>query len=1047
MRAIQTAARWLFRGIIVFCVFATVFLGIIYLLMQRDPARIADRYLAALSQKSGLAFQLGSIDVTLLPLPSIAVSDIRITGPDLDVSAAWLSMRPDFLRMLTGSFQPAAITLLRPRITARAPVDLASVEQIRNLLDKTPPSGKEANSGVLEDFLRSNCKLDISQGSMRVNGANETSISANGLQCALELDGEGALHALIRLGYLRSMRGQQLLLSLENFELTGHGDPLNLLEEANDVAIAGNISIPGHISSSSITIGFESSDAGWTASTNISGLTALPDGETSFSLRGRTTKLADSRLVNFRAMEFNLGADSGRLDLTLALPTKDLGFRLSGKALLARLSLTRWLGFARNLNPGLQQALDNIVDASMDFSLDAKGLSVPHIDATCMGSRFTGHGSVADFRRPVVFLDLKSQLVNLAHALPESLGKSPLAPYFTHPPLTPLPGAPLKEGERGIDYDVRLAAKKLLYGPLRIDAASLRVHPGKMDKNGLQDVLLTAKSNFYGGTVNGECILGVHPGPPIIITGKGQGIKAKPLAAALKLFPFDQGTFESSINVSSKGRDLKTFLAALKGTVSASGQNAAFRHASKEIFGSVTLAATIRSAFLRGDLTGFDGKWQGTLRSPEFHVSGSLDGPMLMDDAAFANLPGEVDVRFEKKLGIIPARAHLSAKGSWTARGAKISLANASFALLDQKGSGHVKIDGDKMAWEGQVEAETANLEGSIRKFGFNNIKIPAAFRKAGFKTNFSGNAESLRLTSLRGAAGQSAFAGRVAWQTKNGRPFFDFAINVENFQLGDEGAQQPQGRKGEPVNVSFMRDFNAAGQIDCKNLAILGLRFTSMHIPMRLESGKLTFGPATGRFYGSGLQARGTVDFANGINFSSVMAVHDFDLGAASRDRKIEGTLRGKASVDGHAQGRITATGQLPGALNGSWSFTVIDGSWQGSKNGRPDGSPTRFDKAQATGIIDRGVLRSKNFSLKGSGLSVNGGGWINLVDDRLDCELNVNMRGLPEFPLRLYGTIKKPETSIGAGRMVANAIGGFTSGVVNVIGGIFKGALNIFR
>lgn len=1044
MRAIQTAARWLFRGIIVFSVFATVFLGIVYLLMQRAPARIADSYLSALSQKSGLKFQLGSIDVTLLPLPSIAVSDIEITGPDLHVSAAWLSLRPDFLRMLTGSFQPASITLLRPRITASAPIDLASSVQISDFLDKMPSSEQ---GGSLKNFLRSNCKVDISQGHALINGANETAISVNGLRCVMELDGEGALRGLIRLGYLRSMRGQNLLLSLENFELTGHGDPLNLLEEANDVSLAGNIIIPGYISSSRIAIGFESSESGWIASTNISGHTALPGGETSFSLRGRTTKLADSRLVNFRAMEFHLGADSGRLDLTVALPAKDLGFKLSGKALLARLSLTQWLGFARNLNPGLQQALDNIVDASMDFSLDAKGLSVPRIDATCMGSRFTGHGSVADFRRPVVFLDLKSQLVNLGLALPESLGKAPPAPYFTHATLTPMPGKLLKKGETGIDYDIRLSAKKLLYGPLRIDDASLRVHPGKMDKNGLQDVLLTAKSNFYGGTVNGECILGAHQGPPIIITGKSQGVKAKLLSAALKLFPFDQGTFESSINVSSKGKDLKTFLAALRGTASASGQNAAFRHAPKEIFSSVTLAATLRSAFLRGEIPGFDGKWQGTLRSPEFNVAGSLDGQILMDDAAFNNLPGEVNVRFEKKLGIIPANAHLIAKGSWSARETKISLSNATFSLLDQKGRGHVKIDGGKMAWEGQLEAETPNLETSIRKFGFDNIKIPAVFRKARFQTDFTGNAETLRLTSLRGSAGQSSFNGSVAWQTKNGKPFFYFALSVDNFELGAEGASQTPARKGVPINVSFLRDFNAAGQIDCKNLAIMGLRFTTMHIPLRLDAGKLAFGPATGRFYGSGLQARGTVEFANGINFSSVLAVHDFDLGAASRDRKVEGTLRGKASVEGHAQGRITASGQLPGALNGSWSFTVIDGSWQGSKNGRPEGSPTRFDKAQGTGIIDRGILKSKNFSLKGSGLAVNGEGWINLVNDTLDCELNVNMRGLPEFPLHLYGTIKKTETSIGAGRMVANAIGGITSGMANVIGGIFKGALNIFR
>ncbi len=83
----------------------------------------------------------------------------------------------------------------------------------------------------------------------------------------------------------------------------------------------------------------------------------------------------------------------------------------------------------------------------------------------------------------------------------------------------------------------------------------------------------------------------------------------------------------------------------------------------------------------------------------------------------------------------------------------------------------------------------------------------------------------------------------------------------------------------------------------------------------------------------------------------------------------------------------------------------------------------------------------------MTGPGMEVSGGGWLNLGTKQIECSLNVNMKGLPDFPLRVYGPLGQTKTSIGAGKMVLNAIGGITTGFIDILGGIAEGALKIFR
>ena len=91
--------------------------------------------------------------------------------------------------------------------------------------------------------------------------------------------------------------------------------------------------------------------------------------------------------------------------------------------------------------------------------------------------------------------------------------------------------------------------------------------------------------------------------------------------------------------------------------------------------------------------------------------------------------------------------------------------------------------------------------------------------------------------------------------------------------------------------------------------------------------------------------------------------------------------------------------------------------------------------------------MARSSDFYLKGSGLQVNGGGWIDFNSETLDCNFNVSMKNVPDFPLRLYGSLDNTKTSIGAGTLILNTLGDITKGFVDVLGGIVEGTWKLFR
>ena len=324
---------------------------------------------------------------------------------------------------------------------------------------------------------------------------------------------------------------------------------------------------------------------------------------------------------------FRLGNDN--LQIQTVLLADKSNPTLAGRVDIRRASLTRWLDFARGLAPGLMQALDYLDNGCIDFVLDTKHLSCPRIQARASDAVFKGEGGVADWSKPVVFLDLVSDFVDLGHAIPEAVGATPNPPQYKHKPLSSITMAdifPAREaasgGEAGkdaegrdgkdagakadprktqaasqdaaakkdakaktqpakdaaakeaaaedsfdINYDIRLGAEKIHYGYIDLGKTSVVITPGT-DSRGASGAKLSVNAGIYEGKCQGAAYFTGDDTTDYEFDVAFKNVSMTGLQKAMPFILVNKGRGQSRIQVRSSGTEINDFLSNLNGTIS-----------------------------------------------------------------------------------------------------------------------------------------------------------------------------------------------------------------------------------------------------------------------------------------------------------------------------------------------------------------------------------------------------------------------------------------------------------------------------------------------
>lgn len=1057
--------------------FARIFLALFLLLsaltagafylLQRNPQALTGHFIKELSARTGLNITVEAVNVALLPVPALAVSAMTITGEGWQFTTAYATLRPDFLALLQGRLEPRNISLLRPRVSGTVSVPLSPDMDIKNLL------GSGSGQGGL---LPGRCRLTVQQGDVRIQGAENSSLAIEDLQCDLEAKPGDSISG--NLGWTSAALvppdGHPVL--LDSLYLDGKASLEDLLARPR-LAASGVLRARQWLPEMKFALNLSPASPlpgkqGLNLTADLEGSISKDDVALPFRLMGGASwRQADPHRVALEKLRLSFGPDN--VSFNGALNSNESGKpSLAGRLQLHRASLTRWLGFARNLAPGLQIALDDLSDGLLVFDLDATGLRVPHIEVTAAGSRFTGSGGVADWSKPEVALDLTSDNVNLGRAIPEAVGNQPEEPKFVHGPFTPLPGAPLMPGETGVDYNIRLAAKKVAYGSIVIDDALVVIRQGLLDaKTRLEDTLLLVEGKLYGGSVKGETILGGDKSTPYSIRLRARDVNGAALAEDLKVMPVGSGRLRADVDVMSQGRELDVFLGKLRGSVTARAENGSLRppprisggKKSSLAFSLLDVGLKVRTAAWDGERLGLEGQWTAALAAQGLDASTDINGRLWFSgDGAdggqmdFTNLPGSISLRLDAERSLKPDGLHVQASGRFSGQSSRneLSVSEAHFNVLGIEAHGQASLASGKDGpfWQGKLSAYSADLARTLRMAGMGKTSVPASLNRVEMEARFRGDPDTLSLREIRAKADQSVITGtlNIDWR---GQPSLNFKLNADQINLdrymsNSSAGKGKTGSKEKEWDFRFMRTFRAQGEMSVSRFSVMRFTVQNLRTRYKLENGKLTSDSITGQFYGAPIISKGTITFNKGLSFSNTLTINNFDLTDASNARGGSAALRGKGSVHSDIHASLTGPDQLPALLNGKWRVEVLNGSFQHrTPEGSLKGKPTPITASGASGSITNGVARSSDFYLKGPGLQVNGGGWIDFNNETLDCNFNVSMKNVPDFPLRLYGNLDNTKTSIGAGTLILNTLGDITKGFVDVLGGIVEGTWKLFR
>jgi AsmA protein len=273
-------------------------------------------------------------------------------------------------------------------------------------------------------------------------------------------------------------------------------------------------------------------------------------------------------------------------------------------------------------------------------------------------------------------------------------------------------------------------------------------------------------------------------------------------------------------------------------------------------------------------------------------------------------------------------------------------------------------------------------------------------------------------------------------------------ALDLDRYRPAPEpmargSARSEQRPAPEPLPVDEVRDLSLDGTLALRSLKFHGLTANRLKATFAAQGGTLTVKPLAADFYGGELTGE----------ISAQVVQHDLRLriALAAKGFQAGGFMLGWAGKE-YVSGRtdlnldLTGTGDTDTeyfkTLEGMAAFKIIDGSYllsgnadtaQQKRQAPPGATPqagsqrrpgTPFWQAGAKLTVSGGVFQCRDFRLEGPDNIVTGRGSFSVADDSINVNLNANMPGVPDVPIKVFGRLRDPEMNVRAGMLINNTL-----------------------
>ena len=994
--------------------------GFLWLTQNQDWLR--DKIIAGLEENFGQSCQVDKAELVFDPWPFLRIQGAASQGDNLTLALKRAVIAPDVSDLFLGQVNLDHIELEDPL------VEIADLESLLGLSAKE----KSSQDDLGEFDLPSGCRVIIKNGNFKIKTRANDFLDIKRLDCYLST---GFLSGLS--GDLTIQSGQVRYQDQEFFfdNLLVLGD-VNLADFRRSkldckVYLKNNAWLKGlDLSSSMGPI-----DGFFEARTKIAGQFIKDDALLDFFWQS-DVRLVDQKHLLIKKADFALGdRDSGTLRGDLDLEK----YSLAGNLKMPRVSLTEWLTFARNLPPGLQISLDNVLNADLDFVIDGNKLEVSRVEADCQGAHFAGIGGVNDWRKPVVFLDMQAPKVNLIAGIPEAGATLPEGPIFDHGPLTPENDP--SPGPSSVGYDIRLGADLLKYGPLLIKKAKVIIHPAPLNAKGWEDILLDATAHFYDGSFKGSLQLGGTTETTFNIKVSLHDVNGSGVGRAMPIIPVRKGKWTAQAQVTSLGTKLAVFLKNLRGTVKVDGRHGevALPKSTKNI-PFVNLAARLdplKFGQWQGSMLGIEGNWKLNMEHTTGKINADMPGKLWfgrkhkLAGLECQNVPVQLTYRVDlpgtkTKDFTVQAKTKLT----YLLQGNSLRLQDLALNMpgMDYVAHGDLGPQKDGFLLKTQGDLVVHDLSQTLASM-HGQTNVPKEFNQMSGSVNCKVTPNHLTLETSNMRTGLGNIYGQISYPLAKHDPL-QLDLNLDLFDL-DAYLAKNKSDPHKKLDFSELKSLALHGSLKIKDLTFKKLHFFKVNLPFLLKGGRLVINPVEGLLYGGSLKGIANITLWPKISLETSGKLSAADLGWLARDKMDKCIMAGQGNLAGAFKAQFSSVADWPNCLDGTWNLRVFNGKYQPlDSRDRPKGAATTFKILQASGRIKNALLTSNDVFLQGSDLQLKGSGEFNLNSQDIDCKFNVNKSGLPNFPLYIYGKLGKVKTSIGAGQFILNAIGGIFSG-----------------
>ncbi len=1062
--------------------------------LYKNPEALSKHIVTRLKEHTGIETSFTSVEVTLLPLPALALSGVVLEYEQVKLEIAYATARPAILPLLRGNFAIGHASLLRPTVSGSITSntskdnDEPSQDNILTALQSAP-----LNIPIPSVFF--GCDFSMLDGRINLNYGDEQ-YKVENIQAEIDFDRKGRVAASISLDSAEIAQNKSIMAQAKslNFHMSGL-TPHGMLDELI-LNLSTQIHVADILEQAKISLAFNMEAAGPIHEDALIHMLDMLNGK--FSISGNLmwhkqpiplVLAGDLRGHGDASVEFintNLQLDQDKLTLNATLNNVlSKSPSLDGHIAIERLSLTQWFGFARNLPSGLQKTLHEIGPGELQFSIDKKGLKVPMIRASAVGANFKGDGGVSDWSKVVVYLDLMGDEVSLVKAFPETEGVEVTAPAFPYPPLTPIPGSPEAINSSGptIDYDINIGSKKVITWDLTASDVSFRCIPAEKGtkvnpKNYPNAVLLDfGIGKFYGGRGESKTILFRTDDnrSGYDITAILRNVGAKDSLSILAGREVMGGHISLDASVVSYGATLGQFLINKSGEVSMRVDNGFFTSKEKvrTSFEQFNTAGKFDSAPLTKkmvkrmpEVLRYNGQWRANLKRSDLYAETNLNGILTFVGRTYTDLildkvSGKSSLTLSPEITGLTKEiiAQIDGKISLNTEKSTTGLHNAHIsipALADLNFSASAELDYMKdTKWSADVNAQTKELSALLAALSNDGISPieKSAPQNLKMQSIIKGNASGIAFTNLKLELDNMSASGSIH-KSSDERPLFDIKLKcglLDLDKLFSDSKTKPEKeiKSPKPWSLAWLRDYDATGHIDIELLRIYKSNSIDVHIPIDMQKGVLKLKPVIASFYGSPAHIifEGKA-LGDALHLQGGAQVEKANMLQLSNDLKLETAIGGKGSLWLSAQGVLTHSKTILPLMDGTWRIKIENGFLQSRK---PDGSligkPTHISELQDAGPLSNGILYSKNLIIKGPDLNVTGSGKVDLVKAKLDMNLIASVAGIDNISVHYYGDIDNPQRDIHTGSLIVGALSTFGLGIFDVIGGLFEGLFSLFR